>query len=285
MRLRHEKAILGALEEFSGYSWLWAALPKFRDWFSEYDIPLSEWHLTTFRNQEKRFLEGGLRLVVAHVCGDPLSRYTCRATRVAAHFLRILGFFRCSSSIALHPPPQRGPVAPVTLELPGVSHVKLPPKRSRATGGCSSYTCGCRATVQLRVFFARIYATLGSGALGAKCAAGILEWFWVSWKWRWILQEPPPLLKPPFRSVPETWVAIRIPHSRSNSWINSQHSWGPTYKHFEHKLLGDPRGSGGKSKQSSGYPRERKFVFRWFLKGGNKLSRERAFRPHLLEKV
>ena len=42
--------------------------------------------------------------IVAHVCGDPLSRYTCRATSVAADFLRILGFFRCSSSIALHPP-------------------------------------------------------------------------------------------------------------------------------------------------------------------------------------
>ena len=42
--------------------------------------------------------------LVAHVCGDPLSRYTCRPTRVAADFLRILGCFRCSSSIALHPP-------------------------------------------------------------------------------------------------------------------------------------------------------------------------------------
>ena len=45
--------------------------------------------------------------IVAHVCGDPLSCYTCRATRVAADFLRILGFFRCSSNIALHPPPRR----------------------------------------------------------------------------------------------------------------------------------------------------------------------------------
>ena len=31
--------------------------------------------------------------------------------------------------------PLKGPVAPVALELPGVSHVKLPPKRCRATGG------------------------------------------------------------------------------------------------------------------------------------------------------
>ena len=86
-----------------------------------------------------------LPTIVAHACGDPLSRYTCRATRVAADFLRILGFFRCSSSIALHPP-LKGPVAPVAFERPGVSHVKLPLKRRRATGGCSSYTCGCRAT-------------------------------------------------------------------------------------------------------------------------------------------
>ena len=38
-----------------------------------------------------------------HTCaGTP-----CRATRVAADFLRILGFFRRSSSIALHPPTRR----------------------------------------------------------------------------------------------------------------------------------------------------------------------------------
>ena len=36
--------------------------------------------------------------MVAHMCGDPLSRYTCRATRVAAGFLGFLGFSRCSSS-------------------------------------------------------------------------------------------------------------------------------------------------------------------------------------------
>ena len=87
-----------------------------------------------------------LRSIVAHVCGDPLSRYTCRATRVAADFLRILGLFRCSSSIALHPLLE-GPVAPVALELPGVSLVKLPLRRCRTTWGCSNYTCGCRATL------------------------------------------------------------------------------------------------------------------------------------------
>ena len=40
-------------------------------------------------------------------------RYTCRATRVATDFLRILGIFRCRSGIAPHPPPLKGPVAPV----------------------------------------------------------------------------------------------------------------------------------------------------------------------------
>ena len=80
--------------------------------------------------EPKILLKHGL---VAHVCGEPLSRYTCRATCVRADFLRILGSFRCSSSISLHP--LKGPVAPVALELPGVSHVKLPLKRCRATGG------------------------------------------------------------------------------------------------------------------------------------------------------
>ena len=67
-----------------------------------------------------------------------MSRYICRsrspqnpgAFRVAAvtHYTR--------------------PVAPVALQLPGVSHVELPLKRCRATRGCSSYTYGCRATLR-----------------------------------------------------------------------------------------------------------------------------------------
>ena len=39
-------------------------------------------------------------------------------------------------------PPLRGPVAPVALELPGVSHVKLPLKRCRATGGVAATLAG-----------------------------------------------------------------------------------------------------------------------------------------------
>ena len=43
--------------------------------------------------------------------------------------------------------PLKSPVAPVALQLPGVSHVKLPLKSVAPQGGCSSYTCGCRATL------------------------------------------------------------------------------------------------------------------------------------------
>ena len=59
--------------------------------------------------------------LVAHDCGYPLSRYTCRATRVAADFLDFIAFCRCSTGVALHPlkilvshlpPPVPGGVAP-----------------------------------------------------------------------------------------------------------------------------------------------------------------------------
>ena len=49
--------------------------------------------------------------LVAHDCGYPLSRYTCRATRVAADFLDFIAFCRCSTGVALHPPKNFG-VAP-----------------------------------------------------------------------------------------------------------------------------------------------------------------------------
>ena len=44
-----------------------------------------------------------IRRLVAHDCGYPLSRYTCRATRVAADFLDFIAFCRCSTGVALHP--------------------------------------------------------------------------------------------------------------------------------------------------------------------------------------
>ena len=42
-------------------------------------------------------------ILVAHDCGYPVSRYTCRATRVAADFLDFIAFCRCSTGVALHP--------------------------------------------------------------------------------------------------------------------------------------------------------------------------------------
>ena len=62
-----------------------------------------------------------LSTLVAHDCGYPLLRYTCRATRVAADFLDFRAFCRCSTGVALHPlkilvshlpPPVLGGVAP-----------------------------------------------------------------------------------------------------------------------------------------------------------------------------
>ena len=43
-----------------------------------------------------------LSVLVAHDCGYPLSRYTCRAIRVAADFLDFIAFCRCSTGVALH---------------------------------------------------------------------------------------------------------------------------------------------------------------------------------------
>ena len=45
----------------------------------------------------------GAPYLVAHDCGYPLSRYTRRATRVAADFLDFTAFCRCSTGVALHP--------------------------------------------------------------------------------------------------------------------------------------------------------------------------------------
>ena len=84
--------------------------------------------------------------LVAHDCGYPLSRYTCRATRVAADFLDFIAFCRCSTGVALHPLK----ILVSHLRPPlcrEVSHRNLGLKRCRATRGCRSYSCGCRATL------------------------------------------------------------------------------------------------------------------------------------------
>ena len=61
------------------------------------------------RNKKKKNKERKDRIffsvsfLVAHDCGYPLSRYTCRATRVAADFLDFTAFCRCGSGVAPHP--------------------------------------------------------------------------------------------------------------------------------------------------------------------------------------
>ena len=85
--------------------------------------------------------------LVAHDCGYPLSRYTCRATRVAADFLDFIAFCRCSSGITPHPLEilvSHPPPPPHSRE---VSHRNLGLKTCRATRGCRRYSCGCRATL------------------------------------------------------------------------------------------------------------------------------------------
>ena len=70
---------------------------------------LDDWYLASSPDNENR--QGD---IVARVCGDPLSSCTCHASRVAADFLRILVFFRCSSSIT----PKR-PCRPSTARSDG----------------------------------------------------------------------------------------------------------------------------------------------------------------------
>ena len=102
--------------------------------------------------------------LVAHDCGYPLSRYTCRATRVAADFLDFIAFCRCSSGVAPHPlkilvshlspPPFPGGVAPKfgsekVSRYTGVSQVQL--RVSRYTVQLSSLvlqTCFLSRSVQ-----------------------------------------------------------------------------------------------------------------------------------------
>ena len=65
----------------------------------------------------------------------------CRATRVAADFLRILRFFRCSRGVALHPPPP--PKKLCRTCRPSTARGVARQAASEKIGGCSSYTCVC----------------------------------------------------------------------------------------------------------------------------------------------
>ena len=83
--------------------------------------------------------EGGTQL---HTCAGP----PCRAARVALHVSQQIpqnpGFFFQVQQQYRATPPLKGPVAPVALELLGVSHVKLPLKKCRATGGVAATLVG-----------------------------------------------------------------------------------------------------------------------------------------------
>ena len=70
-----------------------------------------------------------------------MSRYTCRSW-----FPGFIAFCRCSTGVALHPLKNFG-VAPPPPLCREVSHRNLGLKRCRATRGCRSYSCGCRATL------------------------------------------------------------------------------------------------------------------------------------------
>ena len=88
-------------------------------------------------------------VLVAHDCGYPLSRCTCRATRVAADFLDFIAFCRCSTGVALHP------LKSLVSHLPPPVPASVAPKFgseevSRYTGVSQLQLRVSRYTVQLR---------------------------------------------------------------------------------------------------------------------------------------
>ena len=88
-------------------------------------------------------------LLVAHDCGYPLSRYTCRATRVAADFLDFIAFCRCSTGVALHP--LKILVSHLPPHVPGGVAPKFGSEKvSRYTGVSQLQLRVSRYTVQLR---------------------------------------------------------------------------------------------------------------------------------------
>ena len=89
-----------------------------------------------------------LPTLVAHDCGYPLSRYTCRATRVAADFLDFIAFCRCSTGVALHPLKILGSHPPPSVPG-GVAPKFGSEKVSRYTGVSQLQLRVSRYTVQL----------------------------------------------------------------------------------------------------------------------------------------
>ena len=105
--------------------------------------PYSKKHPEELQNLAIFCISGHL---VAHDCGYPLSRYTCRATRVAADFLDFIAFCRCSTGVALHPLKILVSHLPPPCVPGGVAPKFGSAKVSRYTV-CRSYSCGCRATL------------------------------------------------------------------------------------------------------------------------------------------
>ena len=89
--------------------------------------------------------------LVAHDCGYPLSRYTCRATRVAADFLDFIAFCRCSTGVALHPLQILVSHLPPRV-LGGVAPKFGSEKVSRYTGVSQLQLRVSRCIVQLRLW-------------------------------------------------------------------------------------------------------------------------------------
>ena len=88
--------------------------------------------------------------LVAHDCGYPLSRYTCRATRVAADFLDFIAFCRCSTGVALHPLKILVSHLPPSPRVPGGVAPKFGSEKvSRYTGVSQLQLRVSRYTVQL----------------------------------------------------------------------------------------------------------------------------------------
>ena len=88
--------------------------------------------------------------LVAHYCGYPLSRYTCRATHVAADFLDFIAFCRCSTGVALHPLKILVSHPPSPCAGRCRTEIWLSEKVSRYTGVSQLQLRVSRYTVQLR---------------------------------------------------------------------------------------------------------------------------------------
>ena len=144
------------------------------------------------------------------------------------------GFFQVQQRYRATPSLQ-SPVAPVALQLPGVSHVKLPLKRCRATGGCSSRTCGCRATLRVGSHHDGFPSTLspamafsdpmalrfGVSKKGFHATQGKSFWdhvLTVLVFWSWVLLLP--LLPPSSRSLRLfPWASILLQGPWTFAWI------------------------------------------------------------------